>query len=105
MSEGVKYRGNKINLGGVDHIVPALSIGQAASFDDQIIEIQETISDPSKVTFTAIKKWMPVFLTAFKRNYPQMEEAFLEDNVDLNNFMEVREAVLGHRKETAILGE
>lgn len=101
----LKYRGNKISLGGVDYSVPALSVGQAAAFDEQITEIGKKGADPDQANLKLIAEWIPIFLPAFQRNYPEMEAKFLEDNIDLNNFAEVREAVLGYRKETATLGE
>ncbi len=102
--DNIKYRGNKIRLGTTDYFVPALSLGQAMGFDDKIVEIQSAIS-LEEVTFTLVAQWIPIFLAAIRRNYEEVDEAFLLGNVDLNNFMEIREAVLGHRKETATLGE
>jgi hypothetical protein len=101
----VKYAGTKINLGGDDYIVPALSIGQAESFAGDIETINKEAGGGS-VNFALFSKWMPIYTAAIQRNYPALtEETMKSDLIDLSNHSQVQRAVLGLDKDNLTRGE
>lgn len=104
----VKYAGIKINLGGEDLIVPALSAGQAEQFDPEIAAINAAFKETTtsgKTPFALYSRWIPIYCAAIGRNYPEMTELRLRDDVDLSNHIPLQHAVLGIDKDSLTRGE
>lgn len=76
----VKWPGAKIALGEKFFIVPPLSIGQLETYKDMILRAR-TMSDHDSMI-----ECMPLLLSAFNRNYPDMTSEQLKDTVDLASF-------------------
>ena len=78
-----KFEGVKMKLGGVEYIIPALSIRQ-------IRGLQENIQTLRFDDYDGMTK---IIHKAVTRNYPDMTIGELSDLVDMNNVLEITEAV------------
>lgn len=76
----VKWPGAKIALGDRFFIVPPLSIGQLETYKELILRAR-TMSDHDSMI-----ECMPLLLSAFNRNYPELTSEALKDVVDLASF-------------------
>ena len=85
--------GTKINLNGQEYIVPALNFRQLKEFDKDIRAMQNLgdSGDPMRELVLLV----PVITAALKRNYPELDEEKVTDLLDLGNYKNVFEAVLG----------
>jgi hypothetical protein len=82
MATKVKYSGVPVN----DLIVPALSIGQAEDFDALISAIAP-LTEPAAESRTAYaKRLLPLVAAAVRRNYPEMTDAQVADDLDFDSF-------------------
>jgi hypothetical protein len=75
----VKYAGIPIN----DLIVPALSIGQAEAFDSLISSIAPAEGELRTVY---AKRLLPLVAAAVRRNYPDMTDAEVANELDFDSF-------------------
>jgi hypothetical protein len=90
----VKYAGTPIN----DLIVPALSIGQAEEFDQLIVAVKPA---EGELRTAYAKRLLPLVATAIKRNYPEMTETQIADDLDFNSFNAAVRAALGLNDDAA----
>ncbi len=86
-------QGMTLNLGGEDYIVPALNFRQLQQFKTEIAAMQNmsNSADPMNELSTVI----PVVTASLKRNYPDMTEEKVADLLDMGNYVNVFQAVLG----------
>ncbi len=82
--------GVKIQMGGQDWLVPALTIGQLRRLSEERKNLSS--GDEDKVLAAVCT----IVATALSRNYPDMTEQRVEDLIDLENRDRVVSAVLGN---------
>lgn len=75
----VKYAGIPIN----DLIVPALSIGQAEEFDALI---QQVSPKPDELRTAYAKRLLPLVAAAVRRNYPELTDEAIAQDLDFDSF-------------------
>lgn len=85
----VKVKGIPVELGGVEHIVPPLSLGALEQLQDRISTVNGDITD-SKQVATVID----AAFSSLKRNYPSMTRDEVAEMIDVGNMAEVFEAVM-----------
>lgn len=90
----VKYAGIPIN----DLIVPALSIGQAEEFDSLISSISPA---EGELRTAYAKRLLPLVAAAVRRNYPDMTDAQVADELDFDSFNAAVKAALAISDGTA----
>ncbi len=89
MAAVVRYPGIPLPLGGVEYIVPPLSINGNIQYGDQIAAINNT-DDP----VAQGKLMRDVIHAALVRNYPDITVELVGEHVDLGNMQELFEAVM-----------
>jgi hypothetical protein len=98
MATAPKFDGVKIKLGGEDYIVPPLSLRQVKKFQAIIEEqMEQSIGAASDGPLNGdqVESMKTVILAALQRNYPELTEDWLEDNIDLGNLISVFVAAMG----------
>ncbi|MEN6476126.1 MAG: hypothetical protein ABFD81_19080 [Syntrophaceae bacterium] len=88
------FDGAKINLGGRDFIVPALSLGWIKRNKDLLNSIAIPI-DGSIIPPDAVDAVLSTIHAALQRNYPDITIDELGDLIDLGNFAKVFRAIAG----------
>jgi len=83
-----KYPGIKINLGGVDYIIPPISLGALQQLQSRVAAFEGGADSESVSTV------IDVTHSALKRNYPEITVAQVSDMVDLGNMMDIFEMVM-----------
>jgi hypothetical protein len=81
--EPVKFEGEKITLGGVEYVVPSLTVKQAKTLWPTIKELDRGVTVdnlPAKYD-----DMLTVIHAALSRNYPQLKIEELEEMVDMGN--------------------
>jgi 1-deoxy-D-xylulose 5-phosphate reductoisomerase len=82
--------GVKIQMGGQDWLVPALTLGQLRRLREERKNLNSGDEDK---TLSAV---CTIVATALSRNYPDMTEQRVEELIDLENRDRVVAAVLGN---------
>jgi len=93
MADEVKYEGTKVKLGGVEYVVPSLSVKQARALWGDILSMDEGITKenlPDK--YAAMLK---VIHAALTRNYPDVKLEEIEEHVDVANIRDLVRIVCG----------
>lgn len=85
--------GEKIQINGVEYIVPALTFKQVKALSEDISQIG-SVKD-ANLGADKIEKMLNIIHAAFSRNYPDMTREQVEDMLDLKNVRDVFHAVLG----------
>lgn len=70
-------------------VIPPLSLGDLELLQDRLAELQVGSADAKSVGTTIDATW-----AALKRNYPDFTRAQVADMIDLENMVEVLEAVM-----------
>lgn len=87
-------RGETVNIGGTDYVVPPFTVGQWERFDALLASYAE---QPQGVA-PMVRHFAPALVENVRRNYPDFQMA--PDDFDLPTFVEVRAACLATaRKE------
>lgn len=89
--KGIK--GVEIAIGAEILVVPPLNFRQLEDFAATLAGFStwEKLPNP----YAEMPKAIPVILSAVKRNYPDYTEDELRDNIDMGNYREVFEAIMG----------
>lgn len=103
MSGTTKVKGIKIELGGVERIVPPLSLGAMEQLHEPIKAFMANVSDLSNVRVV-----VDAAHAALKRNYPEISREEVADAIGLDNMNEVFEAIMdvsGLKRKSLEAGE
>ncbi len=84
--------GAKISMAGMEYIVPPLSFKQLKSLAK---DVDGLASSGSSISSEQMDMAVRVIHAALSRNYPGMTVEQIEEMVDLGNFQQIVEAVLG----------
>ena len=95
------FEGTKKNIGGDNYIIPALSLKQVKNLKPEIDLVSDSTSDQD-IRFDAMSK---IIFTALSRNYPDITEDQVKDMLDLNNILEIIDAVMNVSGFKKRLGE
>lgn len=87
MIEGVK-----ITMAGMEYVVPPLSFRQLKSLTD---DVEGLAAAGNNLSAGQMDMAVRIIHSALSRNYPGMTVEQVEEMVDLGNFQQVVEAVLG----------
>lgn len=82
-----------MQIGGIDRIVPSLSVNQAKRLWPTILELNKDIAIeefPNK-----LEQALPIIHAALTRNYPEISLEDLGDWVDVRNFRKIMRAIAG----------
>ena len=85
----VKYLGIKKNLGGVEYVIPPISLGALQQLQKSINTFTDGVIDEASITTT-----INVLHASLKRNYPEMTAEQVADMVDVGNMFELFEVVM-----------
>lgn len=85
----VKVKGIKIELAGVDRVVPPLSLGSLEQLHEPIQKFMANVSDLSNVRVV-----VDAAHAALKRNYPEITREEVADAIGLDNMNDVFEAIM-----------
>lgn len=99
-------KGKEIAIGSETFIIPPLNFRQLEEHADALASFAEWDKSPNP--YKEMKHAVPVILSAVQRNYPEMTEDKLTDMVDLGNYRDIFEAIMGVsgiRDTVAPLGE
>jgi hypothetical protein len=86
--------GIKIQMGGVEYMVPPLTLGQLRRLDPKIKSMRNVSSDGRVITAEQIDAIGEIVSTALSRNYPDMTAEKVLDLIDVANVSEVFYAVM-----------
>lgn len=89
MAAVVKYPGIAMLLGGVEYIVPPLSLNGNIQYGDQIAAMKDSDNPIGQG-----KLMLEVIHAALLRNYPEISIDIVGEQVDLGNMQELFEAVM-----------
>lgn len=84
----VKVKGIPKNLGGTDFVIPPLALGPLEQLQDRIAAFDGTLNKES------IAVVIDAAHAALKRNYPDITREDVAELVDVENMIEVFEAVM-----------
>lgn len=96
-----RFEGEKIRLGGVEYVVPPLSLGQIRRLKSDISKLGNLqsggdASDPlGGLTDEAMDTVVIVVHTALSRNYPELTKEQVSEWIDLGNLASTLQAVMG----------
>lgn len=90
MVEEVKHDGRKVRIGGRDYIIPALSFRLL-----RVLEADLKLVGGGPETPETRAAALRVITACIRRNYPDVTEEQMEDELDLRNVMQVIEAIRG----------
>jgi hypothetical protein len=88
------FTGNKIKLGTEEYIIPPISLGQLRNGLLQRLQEHDTLVADNK-TFEAMDIRGQIILAALRRNYPDIDENMVFDNLDMNNTGPIWLTILG----------
>jgi hypothetical protein len=86
--------GIKIQMGGVEYMVPPLTLGQLRRLDPMIKSMRNISSDVRSLSAEQIDAIGEIVSTALGRNYPDMTAEKVLDLIDVANLNEVFFAVM-----------
>jgi hypothetical protein len=96
----VKYNGITLNLGGIDYVLPPISLGALEQLQSRIGSFNGDVMDSSQIT-TVIDAAHASLL----RNYPDITRPEVAEMIDVGNMSDVFAAVMDvsglKRKELA----
>lgn len=84
----VKYKGLLKTLGGVDYVIPPISLGALEQMQERITKV---VGELDADTITTV---IDVTHSALSRNYPEITREEVSDIVDVGNMFELFEAVM-----------
>lgn len=85
----VKVKGVPVELGGVEYIIPPLSLGALEQLQDRVASFTGDIRSKEQVATV-----MDAAHAAMKRNYPEITREQIGEMIDVGNMAEVFEAVM-----------
>lgn len=85
-----RIKGIVLCLGGVDHVVPPLTLGALEDHDEQIAAI-DTLSSSAQLRLI-----VDLAHRALVRNYPDLDRRAVAEMLDLTNAHQVYAAVMGN---------
>lgn len=85
----VKYPGVKKNIGGVDYVIPPISLGALQQLQPDIAAFSDSVIDGN-----SIQTATTVIHAALKRNYPELTLEEVGEMVDVGNMFELFELVM-----------
>lgn len=85
----VKYPGIKKTIGGVDYIIPPISLGALQQLQASINQFNAGVIDDESISTT-----ITVLHSALKRNYPTITIEDVGEMVDVGNMFELFEMVM-----------
>lgn len=94
MAAVVKVKGISILLAGVPYIVPPLSLGALEQLQERLSGFDASAIDRGQIDARQMSVIIDAAHAALKRNYPNLERAELAEMIDLENMLEVFEAVM-----------
>jgi hypothetical protein len=86
--------GVKIQMGGVEYLVPPLTLGQLRRLEPKIRAMGEMAPDARGISTEQIDAMAEIVSTALSRNYPDMSPEKVLELIDVANAREVILAVL-----------
>lgn len=84
----VKYKGIKKEIGGVEYIIPPISLGTLEQMQERITQVTDS-TDASSVSTV-----IDATHASLKRNYPDITREHVADIIDVENMMDIYEAVM-----------
>ena len=87
-------KGIEMEMGGEKFVIPALTLGQLRSGAFDLMKEHDQLVTDGK-TLEALGLRAKVILLAVKRNYPEMNEAAMDNLLDMENNLRIWRAVLG----------
>jgi hypothetical protein len=90
-SRGIK--GISIDIGGEILIVPPLNFRQLEQHAETLASFSHWDKLPNP--YMEMPKALPIILDAIRRNYPDYTEEEANNNVDMGNYREIFEAIMG----------
>jgi hypothetical protein len=84
-----RVKGIPLELGGVTRIVPPLSLGALEQLQDGLANFTGDIREPQQITTL-----IAAAHSALRRNYPDVTREDVADWIDLENALQVMEAVM-----------
>lgn len=85
----VRVKGIPLELGGTIRVVPPLSLGSLEQLKDKLSEFTGDVREGDQVATV-----IDATHACLKRNYPELTREEVADWLDLENMMEVMEAVM-----------
>lgn len=91
MPEVLKYSGHRVRVGGKSMVVPSLSIAQFQEHYDELSK--PATADTKEEVIRRFTTMVPILGMAIRRNYPDITDEWLKEELDLISFPETLRAV------------
>ena len=94
----VKYEGRPVKIGGREFVLPSLSVRQAEKWWPTLLELDQTGATVEEMKQAMSKKFsdiVGIVRDALSRNYPDVTEEWLKEEVSIGQIRELTLAVMG----------